>query len=352
MASWGYLLGDLNLNTDFAVLDWPTGIIRLNCTYKEFERLTTKIDLDMNESCLNERELAETISHESFHYMQMCTSGFLYSFVVDLFESIGKCVPRGEFKDLKDMFDIIDPQSPAAIKIQNNCRAQFDNKGPKGLTVRSIVESAAMLVQKRMHRPNLNAQRYLEILDSLQLDEEYRSAYDVTLKYLGENAFNSYPFLSYLSLCTSHPTQALVYLCQSIEGQKIYNGVNLNRSLFADLLKRSSLEVIGSSTDVARGKGIQHPIYFETIHHLNELIEQNRLNIFEYLVAPHLLPNSLAQPLVRPSLFKKNNGKYYAHLPESVWPEMSKDQRRDKFEVLLCLFAASARILGIFAPPP
>ena len=84
---------------------------------------------------------------------------------------------------------------------------QIDNVDPKGLTVRSIIESAAMLIQKRIHLPRLTPKEDLQMLHYKYVEGEYREAYEVAVRYLGEVAFNLYPLLSYLSLCTSEPAE-------------------------------------------------------------------------------------------------------------------------------------------------
>ena len=60
------------------------------------------------------------------------------------------------------------------------------------------------------------------------VEGEYREAYEVTVRYLGEDAFDLYPLLSYLSLCTSEPAVSLGYLCKNPRGHDIYRNNELH----------------------------------------------------------------------------------------------------------------------------
>jgi hypothetical protein len=86
---------------------------------------------------------------------------------------------------------------------------QPHSKDPSGLTPESILESTAFLVQKRAHRPWLDAEEYREMLD-----KNYKKPYDLAAQYLGEDVtFSVLPLFASLSLWTNAPSVVFQGLC-------------------------------------------------------------------------------------------------------------------------------------------
>jgi hypothetical protein len=69
------------------------------------------------------------------------------------------------------------------------------------------------------------------------------------------------------------------------------------------------------------------------------------------MAAPHQLPVDFFKLLICPMILKNMNGRYYVQ-PGSLWSGMPEDEKRIRFEALMCFYALSSRILGNFVPAP
>jgi hypothetical protein len=347
---WGQALSGLTIPNDKAILDWTSGIIRVNAVYEEFNRIKRGNESRRSRS---DKDLIEAISHETFHFLQMCTTGFLYSFALDLYESIKQCVP----KDIKDPSEIDAACVPSEVrKNLNFALERLYHEGPEGLSILSIVEGAALLFQKRLHWIGISAEGFEEILDQSAPSKEYKDAYNFAAKCLGkEDAFNSYPLISNLALSdTNNPVSTFVSLCKKAAGDGIRVGNEMDPVPFVELLREIEPKA-KSSAEVAGERSLKHPIYFEVIKHLNDLAGHGKFNILEYMVAPPLQlyePTILTESL-RPILFNRVKEKYWhLSIPEGLWPALRRDERRNRAQALVLLHILSSRVIGNITDPP
>jgi hypothetical protein len=329
-----------------AYLDWATGIMRINTTYEEWEAL--RGNDQEGKLTASQIGLLETITHETTHYLQIITTGFLYSLSVEIFEEIKRCLPL----PLKSFADI-PTSAPDDVAVRlNKILLRLDEFGPHDLTVRSLVESAAFLVQKRTHWINLTPAGYREILDHSCPSEEYRSAYDIAVHYLGDEAFDSYCFLSSLSLCTINPTVTFLRLCEEASTRQLRLGQNLDVRPYIDLLNRINCNLIGTAAEVCSQFSI-HPVYTDAVHQLNDLCGRDGFDVITYMAAPYRISNHLAIVAVRPMLFNKISDRYwYLYLPDVLWPKTDTSKKEEMSETLILLAAISSQILGNIGSTP
>ena len=73
----------------WAFLDWLTGIVQVNCESGRYHALKTTLRGCGPKGLSREQILLlETVTHESFHYFQICTSAFLHNIVKRLFADL------------------------------------------------------------------------------------------------------------------------------------------------------------------------------------------------------------------------------------------------------------------------
>jgi hypothetical protein len=193
-------------------LEWTTGVIRINATVGELQRLG-----DLKERA--RLAYQETVTHEFFHCAQICAAGYPHHFAVSVVkELLPVLYPFLEgfsaYTDLGEAslrFAEAPPPVPRALV---TVLEGLDAPGDDGITPREIVESAAYLVQKRTHRPGLDAAGFGRILPFAPAPE-YQTAFLVAESILGDRAFELLPALSYFSLCYLRPQDVFIPLCRA-----------------------------------------------------------------------------------------------------------------------------------------
>ncbi|KPL04173.1 MAG: hypothetical protein AMJ73_04505 [candidate division Zixibacteria bacterium SM1_73] len=327
-----------------AILDWATGIIRVNRNYEQWEAICLR--KKNRAPTMDDKILLETITHETTHFLQISTTGFLYSFAIELFGQVRKCVPA----PITDFSGIT--SSPPKLISKQICSTldRLDVAGAEGVTIRSIVESGAFLVQKRTHWPNLTAEGFGKMLDRECPAPEYRLAYDVSMRYLGKEAFDCYPIIAYLSLCTDSPPDAFVILCKDTVSRGLRIGEGLDVPPFLELLNiivtAYGFKLIGTSAEAAENLP-RHPIYTQMVIQLNNLCEQSGFSVTNFMAAPYRITEMLAIESVRPMLFNKKMDRYwYLYVPDHFLPTMSREEKELETKALLLLAAISSKILS------
>lgn len=191
-------------------LEWMTGVIRINATVEELQRLS-----EVKERVRLAYE--ETVTHEFFHCAQICAAGFPHHYAASVTKELFPVLypyllnfsSQTDLEEAVTRFAEAPPSIPPRVLTLLD---SLDEPGSGGITPREIVESAAYLVQKRTHRPDLEAPGYSHALHFAPAPE-YRSAFFAAESILGDRAFELFPALSYLSLCFVRPQDVFADLC-------------------------------------------------------------------------------------------------------------------------------------------
>src|SRR3974390_1032625 len=174
----------LLLPDGWAYLDWITGMIRIDSNRTDWERLKEKVPPNkrLTAHMLTEDELTllETFTHEMVHYLQLCTTGYLYRLARDLLAVLAELPPASTIDDVPEADLTRAAGRLRAIKEERLCAP-----GKRGLAVISLVESAAFLVQKRTHY-DLTPADYEAAL--VGWPAMYRAGYDIAREHLGDEA--------------------------------------------------------------------------------------------------------------------------------------------------------------------
>jgi hypothetical protein len=335
------IASSLLLPDGWAYLDWVSGVIRVNATYDELERLrelmSTRESIRGRELGESQVLLLETLTHEYTHYFQLCTTGYLYRVAKEFFTTLTSALPT----DITSVEQL--PQSvidDVGLRLDAVKHKHLLTVGARGLDVLSIVESAAFLVQKRYHRPELSPEEYEKALAGQP--SVYKKGYDIAREYLGNDAFTAYPLLASLALWTDRPVDSLVTLCAWVAG---HSQVERRQLQFGDLLTplTSSAGFIGPPW-ISGQRNV--PEYEASVRCLEKAQKTGQFSRQAYLSAQH--QDAQVRAIVEalpPVIFnaEQQPGAVGIQWPIS-WDKSSPEEKIQHSQVMLLLFAISTHV--------
>lgn len=233
---------------------------------------------------------------------------------------------------------------------------RLDVLGPDDVTALSIVESSAFMAQKRTHHPGLSRHEYAQMLETRCPGPEYRRAYDVAVKYLGDDAFDLFPLLSSLSLCSRRPEQIFSSFCEQVSKENGPSGaylavpghseVSINLNGFVKVLNAISADLIGSAAQAAANLP-EHPIYTDIVNQINLLSRDGAVSLDRYMIAPHDIQERLFEESLRPMIFNKSDEHSRPIvIPDGLWPTLSEKARAEKVKGLIVIAAIYSKTLA------
>lgn len=350
----------------WAYLDWPTGIMRINATNQEWLAVSETAKARHESAKLpflgllqpvkrsaKEVNLTEAVVHEWLHYLQICVHPYLYWFVTELAKRIQQCWPRS-LKQLADLPVGIPKEILSEIK---ELKRLLSEHGPRQMTIETIIESEAFLLQKRTTKVGLKAQDYDDVLLTECPAWTYRNAFDIADESLGQCAFDAYPFIAALSLATNRPAQAFVALCESVGQSGARDEVIDRWSSLGEDASRIMEQLLGT----LNMPGVQlmpsfdalerHDWYGPSIETLRSLVTAGKFQFVQYVRAPWLylgswllgwdVPDALVPPLVF-------NPRDKEHMP--VWiaegrrKELAEGEKEEMRQEILLLLEVSTRL--------
>lgn len=282
-------------------LEWTTGLLFVNFAYRDFQSIDSSLDpVPLEAVPLQRRQLLQTLTHETYHFAQIVTTGFLYRFACNALSSISEILrPPLDSERIEHLL-----ASPPRISGDYAALiSELDVHSGNHLTNRAVIESATMLFEHRSHLPRLNHRSYLELLRSEipTRASEYRIAYEIAAAELGDSAFEAMLPLGFLALCFDCPREAfleaLVILTQ--RGTPAHWNVDVVQRLARTLSQ--SHQPIGSSIERLVG-GDSHPIYSPVVLTLNDAADE--FSPIEMMIRPDMATVESYLPLVRPTIFR------------------------------------------------
>ncbi|MCE0482967.1 MAG: hypothetical protein LV479_01865 [Methylacidiphilales bacterium] len=304
----------------WAFLDWITGVVRINRSSSDYFSLREKT-LKSDNITLKQDEalLLETVTHESFHYLQICTSAYLYNLVRRLHDALSKHLIQHPILTYENLAS----WQMTSLREEFQFHTSILNiAGPEGLTPLHILEAAAFYMQKRYHLRNLTPAQYQD--ERAGECVEYTLAYDVAVSILGENtAFTVFPLFAAMSFWTSKPVETFVGLCQRFAAVDV---INRGRVDFHQLLTEVSPHVLG--------RPALHPptldirLFDQTIRSLDALYAAHRLDLYVVMAQPHRHLDGPLVDVVSPAIiFNDKPGNILVTTPDHFWPNHPRDEK-------------------------
>lgn len=333
----------------FALLDWCSGIVRVNATQEQYELLRRNAD-HPDEMTEDEVAIMEVLSHECFHFLQICTTGYLYQLAIELMQEFGSLLPRNAKDALQAIQEVPRLLSQSGGSRLKSIVESIDVPGRDGVTVRAIVESHAFFAQKLHHYRNLSAPHYKQMLNSVP-GPDYRAAYDFVEAQLGEDyAFSMFSLLASLALCTAAPQDTFGNFCRAAAHEKLnVKTVADPVQLIERLMKHAKGGFYGSAERLTREWNRTHYVYTPAVRRLHGLPSADfTLPVF------YANPDSLTvrvytevSPLIVFNPPSNNPFSISMRVPAGLWPDGRLENFQAEGERVALLWMMGTRVLSL-----
>ena len=275
-------------------LDWITGTLRLNYTYDEWVRILKE------ENDFEEFHYWETLTHEMFHLLQICTTPYLYNYVTKIANIVPKAIEKLRQKQDADL-DLVDYFMQYIA--QSTTQHLIYEKNNLGISVFDLVEASAFLSHHRMLL-NMDHEEYCSIL-SIYKDSEYEVTYSYLQNIINNRVFCCLPGIVFISLQYSKPLLVFEEICNKIKKYKSYvDDLNIE-----NILRAIVKEIDFRSKGVSKLKSpwermLKNPFYYS---YLKKLSFISKANIESNMICPWTIKASFVQSLYCPILLNSGD---------------------------------------------
>lgn len=293
-------------------LDLPSGVLFLN---EEMDDLHRWRELPRSDDPRGQA-LAQTVSHETLHFLQVVTTGYMLRWACEHYRCITQALKP--FKDLAAAYlDEPDPKTLLALThrvdpahrdaLQQHLQ-RLDRPGPNGISVRHLLEAQAFIAEQKLHWQGLDAGGLHRLLAEQSPGLPYRLAYDVVRLRLGDPlAFNHYLLISNLALCCDDPPEALDRLLDELARRpRPAAPGHTDIDWVRDALQAAHCGVIGSAGQVLDAdRTLHHPVYVPAVHALGEAFDHG-WDLMAFFANPAQGLGKIASQVTRPTVFRAN----------------------------------------------
>ncbi len=330
--------------TVWGFFEWFTGMVRINMEHERFE------NGDLNET--EKQELNETYYHEFFHCCQIATTGYLYYYIAQFLKEIAPLWRIITEKSVEEKLTV--PLMLEAVfrerqEPTQNMKVLLSNLDKIGeshfITARTVIESQAFLVQKKISVPNLTHHTFIELLKDVPA-EEYSDAYIMATEYLGNLAFGYFNAIAYCSLLFFEPQHVFEKICSGLSGKECVEE-NFTGKLkdVVQKLKEQYL-FLGDSDDVTSKYILNqevNPFYKTSIEMLRSICEEQQMDFLSLMSRPETWLKDSITRFDLPVIF--NNGYIYENHVEKKWWVFDKTYTKTLHLVLgtICLIVSNQR---------
>lgn len=276
-------------------LDWVTGVLRLNCTLDEYDQVLNGDNPEFD-------IYWETIVHETIHFFQIVSSGFLYKYVTE----IGWLF----LSDKRFLGDIV----KLLYEISNNKFTiskiyEIYEKRHNGLAVIDLVEGHAFYCHKRALN-KFNRKTETETVYKPYKGTVYHKAYDYLYNIIGENAYFMFSQIVFLSLCFTNPVSTYVRLCDGLKSHNFNINAHSAQTVFVELIdsvysesfdKYESKILSSPLEEQLKDNKLFNPFYTPIIKQLSGY--EDFSDISHYLRNPYEFRSDIFLAAMRPVLF-------------------------------------------------
>jgi len=309
-ASYREILWPLVLGDALGRLEWTTGVLSLNVSKESYDSMK-------DAGTVEKKAAIATYTHEMVHVLQLALHGFPYRWAAELFELVTPAVVRLRAghapEDFGPLLDAIKLGEAAFTSDEVEAiTAHFDlldDPCPAGITTRSLLESHAHVVQRRI---NFEIDGFADLAWHLAdaPAPEYRAAFDALQLAVGpEVAYAWFPLVCSVALCTERPAMSFNHLLLTLAAEPGYlpdkptpeNALQAQRDL-ADIVDS---ELIGSAGQVARARGEGGAPVLRLVDAANKAFSRQDFDPSWAYAAPHeelerLVPHLYVPVFLRP----------------------------------------------------
>lgn len=326
-------------------MDWPTGVQFIDADLDDPAQWPAALQDGSERS----RQLMHTVSHETLHFLQLATMGFMYRWVCEHHRQLAAALSplRAE---IADWIDDPDPRKllaleakvdPAQRDVLGRHLALLDRRGPNRISVRHLLEAHALVAEQKIHRQGLDAAGLPALLGREAAGLEYRLAYDLARTRLGERpAFRNFLLVASLALCAGDPPLAFDELLDALARRptpEVDDDDAADTDQVVQAANQAVSAFIGTSASVLQADDrMRHPIYTRALAAINAACDQGWRAI-DFFGDPRRGLALIADPAIRPTVFRPTGDDRF---PVIVPKGMSDDQATD----LLLLAVLASRV--------
>lgn len=253
-------------------LEWVSGLVVVNRTLAQWQSY-----LEAGNPFDHARQqLTRTLVHESYHFHQILCTGWPFRLVTALAGAIGTSLGRDARQRNASIERLLRGESielaPEALELA----AGLDRAGAAGLTVRSIVESAAYLFEFRAEYAEQTARSFVEQMHIEALPADYTAAWHAVAARVGEEAaFELLLPVAVVALCFDDPPAAFAAALSALTDADAQHCVASPLAWMRAVGQRVSgdVAVLGSGAEVAErldgSGGLRHAIYYPALRDAN-----------------------------------------------------------------------------------
>ena len=325
-----------------ADVDWATGIVRVHRTFREWDDL-----MRADRSTMREDELfvLESISHEFIHVLQLTTTGYCYELSRKCADQVALAI-----RDHGDLDGVLRSRGEYTAALEP-AMAALARQGDREVRAIDILESAAFLCQKRIHRPDMGPREYEEKLNSEASDAAYRRAYDVAVEILQEDAFDQFAHVAALSLMASEPETVFVPIAKAFREHASRLDIARNHRLGLELLDQCfGGLVLGHPIELLH-QGRVHPLLKGTVVGIDDLAAAGKVDPMVLMARPYSISQETANVLAGPMLFPPDGDGATVFIP-AAWAKRTQSGTSLDGQHLVFLSAVSQLIIMDIEPVP
>ena len=309
-------------------LDWTTGAIRMNLVFEEYENIKYSNDW---------LQYQEVLLHEFYHGLQICSSGYLYNFIVEFTYQLWEfgIVMDSEELNMKKKF-----YEPITLNNEIKDTLLQLNYKKDGLSIVDIVESSAFISHNLMFHNDYDLSSFLkDRIKYSAYNTPYFTMYNYLERYLGEDSFYLIPSLSFYCLLVSDPVRALNFIVERLARMEL-SSLEETTSKLDEIVKeiKDEIEYLGTPIHCLSSKQLNylHPFYSKQIKDLRQMLSFEELALITS--NSRYIPLDIFDACLRPIIF--NCSTVYSH-QDYVSDELSKIKVEEQLESLKVMNALS-----------
>jgi len=301
------------------VLGWTdpiSGVLFLNVEVKDAQRWQ-EVGAGDDPAA---RAYRQTISHETLHFLQYATTGYMYRWACEHYRLVGQAL-----KPLRPLMsayvDDPDPRRLLAIQaaVDAGHRAALgahlellDRRGPNGISVRHLLEAHAFIAELKQHWQGLAAHTLCELVGKEAPDLASRLAYDLVRARLGEaRAFDYFLLIVSFALCADDPPLAFDELVDALARSHPPAQGAVDPDWVRAAAQDAIGTLIGSSGQVRDANpAMHHPVYSKALAALDAAFDRD-WKLLDYFTDPGQGLKTIVDDDIRPTVFLPNERDQY-----------------------------------------
>jgi hypothetical protein len=331
-----YPLFDLNIGE----VDIFSGILTLNYNLEEFNNLLSS----ENKDDIDYKKFIDTLQHESYHFIQLFSTGYLFNISMRLFEKsieiksyveglskeleINEMVCELEKYNFTDIFNQLDDEIDLEITNERG------NSIPVNFSVRDIIESMVIFSSFRSNYLNASNEVFIEWSKN---NGHYKllSPYIYAEFFFGDILYEFFSEVCYWALNTKWPVNNFCKILKGIGYSGILEERALNREDFIHIMKKEHINFFHPIYLYLEyeDKGIRHPYLSYYVYLMQQAAEKDTEKAYAAIAKPYESDSTDIKNFI-PKIVRLKGGKIRGYLPNKKATKKEEESLRDLTDIM------------------